>query len=763
MSTTINTFRRKQRRTALLLVLVIVGCVVAGQYFKHSQVKQVVTPSSVLLMDDVEVALGRYKDHGEDDKAALVTAASENSVLKVDLLFCGACDVPTAKQLLATLQKSQANARFFFSTIEAGSNREMVSMVLNAGYSVGVLNDGSSPDLVGVAGETVVSNLCRAGVTIQSNYGSQPSSMLMFSQPTEDLLYAARAAYIDTVYYVGDTVRADALLTQEAAKVLIDESHRGSMLCLRLSSFDQSNASGLDWLVQALDETDLNQTTQQMVNASDEEPSDALKLVYTTERASCFTFSALGNDTELDNVLSALKRAGATALFFVTSDEIDSYEKEVRAILDGGHDLGIAVQPGSKSEKDVLEAILLTQEMIKTRFNYTKQLPVRPTTGSASAALRNAVAAGGFTLLSASITPTQQDDMRETDAAVLLEKYFPANRGALRRGEIVHFRMRMYQESDTLLSELVALVARERSAYPLRSIADVMSNTELLYTYPVPEENMLAAVKDKIFPGQLGENSFSEIQKRYYGIDWVASSNFLPGFSKQEIAKLDKKGIISNSQNMVFLTFDDWGTDATITALLDVLKRHNAKATFFVRSNFVSANPNLLRAIALEGHAVGSHTHTHFPLSNVNSTGKVYTELTGAQVEALQTDLVESYRALQSIIGDIEVDGTPALCRIFRPPTLAIGKNGLETVLDCGFTYSVSGYFTSEDYKAKDAASLAKTLKKNTKSGAVLIMHMSDNSIYTADALDIYLGDMELNATADTNYRFTKLTDALKD
>ena len=212
---------------------------------------------------------------------------------------------------------------------------------------------------------------------------------------------------------------------------------------------------------------------------------------------------------------------------------------------------------------------------------------------------------------------------------------------------------------------------------------------------------------------------------------------------------------------MVFLTFDDWGTDKAITELLDVLRAHKATATFFVRTENVIYNPNLLRAIAAEGHTIACHTHTHFPLSNDVGTGKKFTDLTESQVTALKKDLVTSYDLLQSIVGDMKSGAYPSLSRLFRPPTLAVSKNGLAAVFDCGFTYSVSGTYSSQDYKAPSAAKLAVELKKNTKSGAVLVMHMSDTSQYTAEALDIYLSEME-RVAADKPYQFVGLSEALQ-
>ena len=61
----------------------------------------------------------------------------------------------------------------------------------------------------------------------------------------------------------------------------------------------------------------------------------------------------------------------------------------------------------------------------------------------------------------------------------------------------------------------------------------------------------------------------------------------------------------------IALTFDD-GPDAEVTpTVLDVLARHDAKATFFVLSDQADAHPGLIRRILDEGHEVGLHFDRH--------------------------------------------------------------------------------------------------------------------------------------------------------
>ncbi len=61
----------------------------------------------------------------------------------------------------------------------------------------------------------------------------------------------------------------------------------------------------------------------------------------------------------------------------------------------------------------------------------------------------------------------------------------------------------------------------------------------------------------------------------------------------------------------VWLTIDD-GPDPTDTpALLDLLDRYQAKATFFVKGELAAAHPEVLQAIHGRGHSIANHSHTH--------------------------------------------------------------------------------------------------------------------------------------------------------
>src|SRR5690606_27558868 len=68
---------------------------------------------------------------------------------------------------------------------------------------------------------------------------------------------------------------------------------------------------------------------------------------------------------------------------------------------------------------------------------------------------------------------------------------------------------------------------------------------------------------------------------------------------------------LTNDKNVLYLTFDDGPVPEVTPWVLDLLKKYNAKATFFCIGKNVTANPEICRRILAEGHSVGNHTNNH--------------------------------------------------------------------------------------------------------------------------------------------------------
>jgi peptidoglycan-N-acetylglucosamine deacetylase len=81
---------------------------------------------------------------------------------------------------------------------------------------------------------------------------------------------------------------------------------------------------------------------------------------------------------------------------------------------------------------------------------------------------------------------------------------------------------------------------------------------------------------------------------------------------------------INSAENELFLSFDDGPHPEHTPFVLDELKKHNAKATFFCIGKNVLLYPEVYRRIIEEGHSVGNHTNNHL---NAGKTGdKKYLE-----------------------------------------------------------------------------------------------------------------------------------------
>lgn len=99
--------------------------------------------------------------------------------------------------------------------------------------------------------------------------------------------------------------------------------------------------------------------------------------------------------------------------------------------------------------------------------------------------------------------------------------------------------------------------------------------------------------------------------------------------------------------NSVRLTFDDGPHPELTPRLLDILGREKIHATFFLVGSLAQRYPDIVRRIALEGHAVGHHSHSH-----------VDPRVTPSAV--MRQDVHRSRRVLQDILG------SPV--RLYRPP-----------------------------------------------------------------------------------------------
>lgn len=502
--------------------------------------------------------------------------------------------------------------------------------------------------------------------------------------------------------------------------------------------------------------------------------------VYTVQPSVGYSFYGVSNTTVLQDVLNKLNNQKIKATFFITEKDIRNNEKEIKEIVDNGHELQIMLVEGSGNDYlSVAKSILNIKRYIKNNFNQDATLVRYPYEVQYSDEALEAISATGCKVIGQNLSVATTAVGKDGTIEDVKNNIFNLGNIALHKGFIVYFRMDYYN-NNTIIGNLVELIKKEKvdpigyvdqgvkhNGYSFAKLSELVTS-EYVFNYPLTNSEILPEVLNKIKKGYLEkiEDPIGYISNRYIGSPFAKYTESLPGFEEDEIEVLDKVGRFTDD-NTIFLTFDDWGSDIAINKLLYILDKYNVKATFFVRTNHIDDNPSLLRTIALAGHDIASHSDNHILLSNTTDKKGVFAEITDKQAEAIQEDVILSYKKLQSIVGDIYVDGRPALQAYFRPPTLAVSKKGLMSVFDSGFSYVISGDFTTQDYEAKSAEELINKLKYGIVSGenneikitdgTILVMHMSDEAKFTAEALDTIIPYY-----LSQGYKFGRISDYLR-
>jgi peptidoglycan-N-acetylglucosamine deacetylase len=161
----------------------------------------------------------------------------------------------------------------------------------------------------------------------------------------------------------------------------------------------------------------------------------------------------------------------------------------------------------------------------------------------------------------------------------------------------------------------------------------------------------------------------------------------------------------------IALTFDDGPNDPHTLRLLEVLARHEVKATFFFIGRYVEQRPDIAREVVKAGHVVGNHTFTH-PLLIFKAESEVKGELSACE------------RALTDSIGEHS--------NLFRPPfggrrpaVLRIARSmGLQPVM-----WNVTGY----DWNAPSAEHIERKVAKQVRGGDVILLHDGGHKAFGAD------------------------------
>lgn len=173
---------------------------------------------------------------------------------------------------------------------------------------------------------------------------------------------------------------------------------------------------------------------------------------------------------------------------------------------------------------------------------------------------------------------------------------------------------------------------------------------------------------------------------------------------KQVLRKLGKECLgtvigACTEQSAVALTFDD-GPDPVFTPrLLEILERHQARATFFVVGTRAADHPDIVAQAAASGHAIGNHTWDHPSFLRIPRGER------RAQLRRCAEVLPKGR-------------GKP----MFRPP---FGHQNLATRIEAGLAgYRVVNWSIAEpDWLGHDAETIAAGIESRLQPGAIVLLH----------------------------------------
>lgn len=160
----------------------------------------------------------------------------------------------------------------------------------------------------------------------------------------------------------------------------------------------------------------------------------------------------------------------------------------------------------------------------------------------------------------------------------------------------------------------------------------------------------------------------------------------------------------------VRLTFDD-GPGAHTEKILDILKRYNVHAMFYMIGRNVQSHPGTVRRMVNEGHGVGNHSFTHSDLSKMSRAG-------------VEQEISKTQDAIKSACGVAPT--------AFRPPYGAL--NG--TVRDVAASQGLSVDMWSvdpRDWAQPGSGAITKRVLSGNREGAVILLHVLHQQ--TVDAL----------------------------
>jgi peptidoglycan/xylan/chitin deacetylase (PgdA/CDA1 family) len=193
---------------------------------------------------------------------------------------------------------------------------------------------------------------------------------------------------------------------------------------------------------------------------------------------------------------------------------------------------------------------------------------------------------------------------------------------------------------------------------------------------------------------------------------------------------------LKKGSRQIALTYDDGPNEVCTPRLLEVLERHQVKATFFMLGRYVTLQPKVAEAVAQAGHAIGNHTFTH-------------PNLIFCSPAQMRMQVEECTRALQDHVGEHTA--------LFRPPFGGRRPSVLRLAREMGYApvlWSVTAYDWNPDPPEKIEANVA----RQVRGGDVILLHDGGHLHMGADrSATITATDHLIRRYKDQGYEFVTI------
>ena len=198
---------------------------------------------------------------------------------------------------------------------------------------------------------------------------------------------------------------------------------------------------------------------------------------------------------------------------------------------------------------------------------------------------------------------------------------------------------------------------------------------------------------------------------------------------KAERAAGDKPYYSGTSDTKVSLMINVyWGTEY-IEPMLEIMKKHNVKTTFFVGGSWAAANANTLKAIHDAGHEIGNHGYYHKDHSKI--------------------DAEYNKREIQSA-HDVVKDTVGVDMNLFAPPSGAFCDRTLKAAAELGYR-TIMWTRDTIDWRDHDTDLIYRRAVKKIKGGDLILMHPTENTLNALERIiiEVFSQGLSISTVSD--------------